>query len=202
MSLLVKGSSDQEILGVAQRRDRRKINFRSAIDLNHEIYHIFRYNMFYGCRVVFKTVLAPLEIVLFHWIVSGRWTFNTRLSTMCSPRDKKTLSQYALRYHWYTNSYIDSISKGTDTHDRYRWVSLSMIDIENDFDITWPFMQKKKIEKKALWAEKMTSQPESVARLVLSTYELFPEKGKPIIRSNGISEWTILAGIVAQNRGS
>jgi tRNA-specific adenosine deaminase 1 len=40
---------------------------------------------------------------------------------------------------------------------------------------------------------------DNVARLVLDTYNSLPKAGKPAVRSNGIAEWTVLAGLVAQH---
>lgn len=42
---------------------------------------------------------------------------------------------------------------------------------------------------------------DTVAQLAKTTYNSLPQVGKPIIRSNGIPEWTILAGIIAQHQG-
>jgi tRNA-specific adenosine deaminase 1 len=50
-------------------------------------------------------------------------------------------------------------------------------------------------------AEDMPSLTEGVARLVLETYEALHSVGKPAVRSNGIPEWTILAGVVVQRQG-
>ena len=36
----------------------------------------------------------------------------------------------------------------------------------------------------------------SIATAVLSQFNKLPKKGKPTIKSNGLSEWTVLAGIV------
>lgn len=38
-----------------------------------------------------------------------------------------------------------------------------------------------------------------IASLVISKYNSLPNNGKPLIRSNGVKEWTILAGIVVHN---
>jgi hypothetical protein len=43
---------------------------------------------------------------------------------------------------------------------------------------------------------------ETVARLVCETYEALQPTGKPAVRSNGMAEWTILAGIVVQRQGT
>jgi hypothetical protein len=43
--------------------------------------------------------------------------------------------------------------------------------------------------------------PDDVACAVLERYDSLPKAGKPIIRSNGVHEWTILAGIVVQPKG-
>jgi hypothetical protein len=48
----------------------------------------------------------------------------------------------------------------------------------------------------------MPSLAENVARLACETYEALQPTGKPAIRSNGIAEWTILAGIVVQRQGT
>lgn len=44
------------------------------------------------------------------------------------------------------------------------------------------------------------SLPNKVAYLVISEYKKLKKSNKPVERSNGIKEWTILAGIVAINR--
>jgi hypothetical protein len=50
-------------------------------------------------------------------------------------------------------------------------------------------------------ADDMPSLKEGVARLVWETYEALNNVGKPAVRSNGIPEWTILAGVVVQRQG-
>ena len=45
------------------------------------------------------------------------------------------------------------------------------------------------------------SLADSAAGLVLDTYDSLPKTGKPSVRSNGIVEWTIIAGLVAQREG-
>lgn len=45
------------------------------------------------------------------------------------------------------------------------------------------------------------SQADEIARLVIEKYERLPSKGKPLTRSNGVCEWTVLAGIAVQVRG-
>jgi hypothetical protein len=40
-----------------------------------------------------------------------------------------------------------------------------------------------------------------VAQLVRDMFESLSKVGKPVIRSNGIPEWTILAGIVVERQG-
>jgi len=40
-----------------------------------------------------------------------------------------------------------------------------------------------------------------VARLAKDIYDSIPNVGKPVTRSNGIPEWTILAGVVVQAQG-
>ena len=42
---------------------------------------------------------------------------------------------------------------------------------------------------------------DAVARLAKDTYDTLPQVGKPVVRSNGISEWTILAGVIIQGQG-
>lgn len=37
-----------------------------------------------------------------------------------------------------------------------------------------------------------------IARLVIEQYNRLPRKGKPLIRDNGVREWTVLAGIVVE----
>jgi tRNA-specific adenosine deaminase 1 len=46
-----------------------------------------------------------------------------------------------------------------------------------------------------------SSLADNVARVVLDSYESLANRGKPIIRSNGVHEWTMIAGVVAQNDG-
>lgn len=41
--------------------------------------------------------------------------------------------------------------------------------------------------------------PDQVCDLVTKEFDKLPSKGKPLVRSNGIKEWTVLAGIVAHN---
>ena len=45
------------------------------------------------------------------------------------------------------------------------------------------------------------SLADNVARIVLDSYDSLPKVGKPIVRSNGVPEWTILAGVVVQSEG-
>jgi hypothetical protein len=40
-----------------------------------------------------------------------------------------------------------------------------------------------------------------VAALVLGTYIALPNNGKPAVRSNGVSEWTVLAAVVCEHQG-
>jgi tRNA-specific adenosine deaminase 1 len=47
----------------------------------------------------------------------------------------------------------------------------------------------------------VTSFVDNVAQRVLETYNSSPKTGKPTMRSNGIAEWTVLAGIVAELSG-
>ena len=47
----------------------------------------------------------------------------------------------------------------------------------------------------------MTSLADNVSGLVLNTYNSIPKTGKPVIRTNGTPEWTILSGIVAHKEG-
>lgn len=42
---------------------------------------------------------------------------------------------------------------------------------------------------------------DKVAQVACDTYATLSKVGKPIVRSNGIPEWTILAGIVVQCQG-
>jgi len=39
-----------------------------------------------------------------------------------------------------------------------------------------------------------------VAQAVVDTFDAIPKVGKPIVRSNGFAEWTVLAGIVVQQK--
>lgn len=43
------------------------------------------------------------------------------------------------------------------------------------------------------------SQADEIARLVIEKYKQLPSKGKPLTRTNGIREWTVLAGIVIKH---
>jgi tRNA-specific adenosine deaminase 1 len=45
------------------------------------------------------------------------------------------------------------------------------------------------------------SLADNVAQLVLDSYNSLANRGKPIVRSNGVPEWTVLAAIVAQAEG-
>jgi hypothetical protein len=47
-----------------------------------------------------------------------------------------------------------------------------------------------------------TSLADNVALLVLDTYHTLTKSGKPSVRTNGISEWSILAGLIAQQKGT
>lgn len=38
--------------------------------------------------------------------------------------------------------------------------------------------------------------PLEVENAVLAAYDLLPKRGKPLVRSNGVKEWTVLAGVV------
>jgi tRNA-specific adenosine deaminase 1 len=40
--------------------------------------------------------------------------------------------------------------------------------------------------------------PDAIARLVVDQFDRLPGKGKPLVRSNGVTEWTVLAGIVIE----
>lgn len=42
---------------------------------------------------------------------------------------------------------------------------------------------------------------DAVTALALKTYTSLPKNGKPALRSNGVPEWTVLAGIVCQRDG-
>lgn len=42
-----------------------------------------------------------------------------------------------------------------------------------------------------------TDEADHIAQAVINSYERLPGKGKPIIRTNGVPEWTVLAGIVS-----
>ena len=43
---------------------------------------------------------------------------------------------------------------------------------------------------------------DGVVRLVLDTYNSLRNVGKPSVRTNGLSEWTLLAGIVVRRQGT
>ena len=45
------------------------------------------------------------------------------------------------------------------------------------------------------------SLAEHVALVVLDTYHTLANSGKPSVRPNGIPEWTVLAGLIAQRKG-
>lgn len=47
-----------------------------------------------------------------------------------------------------------------------------------------------------------TSLADDVALLVLNTYRTLAKSGKPSVRTNGIPEWSILAGLIAQRKGT
>lgn len=47
-----------------------------------------------------------------------------------------------------------------------------------------------------------TSLANNVALLVLDTYHSLAKSGKPSVRPNGIPEWSILAGLIAQRKGT
>ena len=47
----------------------------------------------------------------------------------------------------------------------------------------------------------MTSLADAVARVVLDTYTALPKVGKPVVRPNGLAEWTILSALVAEAGG-
>ena len=42
---------------------------------------------------------------------------------------------------------------------------------------------------------------DAVTALILKTYTSLPKNGKPKLRSNGVAEWTVVAGIVCQRDG-
>lgn len=42
---------------------------------------------------------------------------------------------------------------------------------------------------------------DKVASIVLEQYRILPAKGKPLVRSNGVKEWTVLAGVVVERGG-
>jgi tRNA-specific adenosine deaminase 1 len=43
---------------------------------------------------------------------------------------------------------------------------------------------------------------DNVAQSVLSCYDSLAKAAKPLIRSNGVPEWTILAGVAVQTKGN
>jgi tRNA-specific adenosine deaminase 1 len=47
-----------------------------------------------------------------------------------------------------------------------------------------------------------TNLANNVALLVLDTYHSLAKSGKPSVRPNGIPEWSILAGLIAQRKGT
>ena len=42
---------------------------------------------------------------------------------------------------------------------------------------------------------------DAVTALILKTYTSLPKNGKPKLRSNGVAEWTVVAGTVCQRDG-
>src|SRR5436190_22887168 len=48
----------------------------------------------------------------------------------------------------------------------------------------------------------MTSLADAVACLVLETYNSLPKVGKPSVRTNGLAEWTMIAGLVVKREGT
>jgi tRNA-specific adenosine deaminase 1 len=44
--------------------------------------------------------------------------------------------------------------------------------------------------------------PDTIAALVLQTFDQLPAKRKPLVRDNGVHEWVPLSAIVAQGRDS
>lgn len=51
-------------------------------------------------------------------------------------------------------------------------------------------------------ATEMTSLADDVACLILETYNSLPKVGKPSVRTNGLAEWTIIAGVVIKREGT
>lgn len=43
----------------------------------------------------------------------------------------------------------------------------------------------------------LTADPNEVSKAIITKYESLPRKGKPVLKSNGVKEWTVLAGIAA-----
>jgi tRNA-specific adenosine deaminase 1 len=39
---------------------------------------------------------------------------------------------------------------------------------------------------------------DAVAQLIVDSFDALPRTGKPIVRSNGFPEWTVLAGIAVR----
>ena len=51
-------------------------------------------------------------------------------------------------------------------------------------------------------AKEMTSLADDVACLVLETYDSLSKVGKPSVRTNGLAEWTMIAGLVVKREGT
>jgi hypothetical protein len=47
-----------------------------------------------------------------------------------------------------------------------------------------------------------TSVADDVAHLVLDTFNALRSTGKPSVRSNGIAEWSVFAGLIVQRTGT
>jgi tRNA-specific adenosine deaminase 1 len=48
----------------------------------------------------------------------------------------------------------------------------------------------------------MISLADDVACLVVETYNSLPKVGKPLVRTNGLAEWTMIAGVVVKHEGT
>ena len=49
-------------------------------------------------------------------------------------------------------------------------------------------------------SERAADKADVVAQIVVDTFDALPKVGKPIVRSNGFAEWTVLSGIVVQQK--
>ena len=49
-------------------------------------------------------------------------------------------------------------------------------------------------------SDRAADEADVVAQIVVDTFDAIPKVGKPIVRSNGFAEWTVLSGIVVQQK--